>query len=402
MRELPFHQAEPGEERIKESAEQKKTGEGKRNGHVMSATVDKNAIWWKLLVVSLYMAAGPTLILLNKNIMSDHDFKYPITLSGLGMVAASLVSWSAIRFGGAPCKPEVYELISSKKWFTHCLPVGICKAATLTAGTATYMYLNVGFIQMLKAFSPVVVLVTSSFLKVEAPRGGVVLAVVLICSGTAFTCGYDPSAGVVGLSLHAAAAVTEAVNLVLTQYLLQNKSFSVLEAQFALAPPGVLFLALAAMALEWRSMAETGRYAAVAEHPFKFLAAATLGLVINFLTFLVIQVTSSLTLKILGMVRNVALVGVGVLAYQEVVPFKEAVGFSVSLVGLCGYYYFKANGEANERVHASLTACVPWSLKKRDAKAEGAEDLAALASHQTPRSPRHNVSRGGGHCHVVV
>ena len=304
------------------------------------------------------------------------------------MVAASIVSWLLIRLGVFPCRPMVYELIFSKKWLTHCLPVGICKAATLTCGTATTIYLNVEFIQMLKAFSPVVVLATSGFLKVEAPRGGVILAVVAISSGTAFTCGFDPSAGAMVLSLHAGAALTEAIHLVLTQFLLQNMSFSVVEAQFALAPPGVLFLALAAVVLEWGDMIRSGDVWQVVQNPFTFIAAATLGLAINFLTFMVIQETSSLSLKVLGMARNLGLVFIGVTFYHEIVPTQEAMGFACTLCGLVAYYHCKANNEHNERVHSTLVRCCCPKKKRNEDDNDDGEAEFPSPPYLNPPSPK--------------
>lgn len=43
-------------------------------------------------------------------------------------------------------------------WYRRVLPVGFAHASTLALGNAVYLLLNVGFIQMLKAFTPVMIL----------------------------------------------------------------------------------------------------------------------------------------------------------------------------------------------------------------------------------------------------
>ncbi|KAJ9466402.1 putative sugar phosphate/phosphate translocator [Diplonema papillatum] len=313
----------------------------------------QTSLAYKVCLCAAYLSAGPSLIILNKTIMQEQGFAYPITLSALGMVASSIFAWSF-----AEIRPHCREIMHLRPWFRQCVPVGLCKAATLTLGNAAYLHLNLGFIQMLKCFSPVIVLGIGAALQVERPKGGVVVSVLLICVGTAVTTGFDPSASRIGLLLFVGAAVTEAVNLVLTQHLLQDKKFSVMEAQYALAPPGVLFLALAAVFLEWPTLVQERHYLLVFQNPLSFTAAATLGLAINFLTFYVIQVTSSLTLKILGMLRNIGLVFVGVLSYKERVPLSEATGFVVSLLGLVLYNYFKANPAANDMAHVRLKQLV--------------------------------------------
>lgn len=49
----------------------------------------------------------------------------------------------------------------------NVVPVGICQALTLALGNAAYLYLTVSFIQMLKAFTPVVVLAIGIIFKIE-------------------------------------------------------------------------------------------------------------------------------------------------------------------------------------------------------------------------------------------
>lgn len=49
------------------------------------------------------------------------------------------------------------------------MPVGACHAATLAFGNAVYLHLSVAFIQMLKAFTPVIVLVVVVAAGMERP-----------------------------------------------------------------------------------------------------------------------------------------------------------------------------------------------------------------------------------------
>ncbi len=54
----------------------------------------KTVIW-----SMVYMLVGPSLIMLNKYIMQDLDFPYPMFLSGLGVLVSGLVSYLLIKFG---------------------------------------------------------------------------------------------------------------------------------------------------------------------------------------------------------------------------------------------------------------------------------------------------------------
>lgn len=48
------------------------------------------------------------------------------------------------------------KVVDSRFYVTRMLPVGFCMALTLVCGNTVYMYLTVAFIQMLKAFTPVI------------------------------------------------------------------------------------------------------------------------------------------------------------------------------------------------------------------------------------------------------
>jgi hypothetical protein len=53
-------------------------------------------------------------------------------------------------------------------YLQNVVPVGVCQAATLALGNSVYMFLTVSFIQMLKAFTPVMVLAVGVLFQVEA------------------------------------------------------------------------------------------------------------------------------------------------------------------------------------------------------------------------------------------
>ena len=58
-----------------------------------------------------------------------------------------------------------------------------------------------------------------------------------------------------------------------------------------------------------------------------------MGLCVNFLSYAVIQTTSSLTMKVLGSVRNIFTIVIGIMFYGEVVTMQSAMGYSVTLGG---------------------------------------------------------------------
>ena len=82
----------------------------------------------------------------------------------------------------------------------------------------------------------------------------------------------------------------------------------------------------------------------ISEHPGYFAASALLGVIASMLTFLVIKLTNSVTLKVINTARNAAFVLFTVTALGEKASGLQIVGYLVSLAAFCVYLYLKTQG----------------------------------------------------------
>ena len=82
----------------------------------------------KLLVLpsicALYLAAGPCMIILNKTIIKDLKFKYPMAVAGMGLLATSLLSLILIKFSIVKHDPAVKKIVTFKFWLTRIMAIG--------------------------------------------------------------------------------------------------------------------------------------------------------------------------------------------------------------------------------------------------------------------------------------
>ena len=70
---------------------------------------------------------------------------------------------------------------------TSIFPVSLCFAISLVLSNKSYIYLSVSYIQMLKAFTPVAVLIFSFFSGLEKASCMELNIVSIICVGVALT-----------------------------------------------------------------------------------------------------------------------------------------------------------------------------------------------------------------------
>jgi drug/metabolite transporter (DMT)-like permease len=201
------------------------------------------------------MLVGPWLVLINKQLLTEKGFPYPILLSSLGVAASSITAYTLVDvFGVAQVSKASRDAVTGPnlRYWRTAFPVGFLYAASLATGNSAYLYIGVGLIQMLKSAMPVLILTFLYLGGVEkTPTPTVVASVALITVGTVVTCAGSTSASAsssssetssssstgalsnefFGIFLFLVSSCFEAVRMVATQHLLTNAKFSVIEGQ---------------------------------------------------------------------------------------------------------------------------------------------------------------------------
>ncbi|KAI0266062.1 TPT-domain-containing protein [Gloeopeniophorella convolvens] len=125
----------------------------------------------------------------------------------------------------------------SKEMFARSiLPIGLLFSASLILSNTAYLYLSVAYIQMLKAFTPVAILLISWTFRIQEPNRKLALIVVMISSGVALASHGEMRFNLVGFLTQAAAVAFEASRLVMIQILLHGLKMDPLVSLHYYAP----------------------------------------------------------------------------------------------------------------------------------------------------------------------
>jgi len=327
---------------------------------LQSANVESLGL--RLLACGAFLVVGPCLMMLNKHIMQKLHFPYPLSLSSLGLLGSCFISRSLVYSKLVVIQPETREW-AENIGFQTLLPIGVLRAATLATGNAVYLHLGLGFIQMVKAITPAIVLLVSLAAPVKSPSRPAGACVAFIVLGTFFDIKGELNASTLGLLLMFSSCFFEAVSLVLSQVVLQKHKLTVVESMYYISPYGALPLLTMAVVTEWKTMFAAGDHLAMLKHPLEFIMATLLGVGVNFCTTLVLSLSSAVTLKVLNTVRCVAVVIIGTYFYGEVRSLTQIAGYSVSLSGFVGYNFFISSQKHSECIDVAITSamavCMP-------------------------------------------
>lgn len=107
------------------------------------------------------------------------------------------------------------------------------------------------------------------------------------------------------------------------------------------APACCIWLVLGAAVMEWPAIVANGHQSIPREHAGLFLLAACMGFAVNTLAYATIKLASSLTLKVLGCVKNGLVIIAAILLYAEEVTWTQGVGYVVSTAAFLLYVHIK-------------------------------------------------------------
>ena len=118
--------------------------------------------------------------------------------------------------------------------------------------------------------------------------------------------------------------------------------FNVFESLVYLSPVTGTILLFLSLSTEWEGMlAPGGGFDKVLAKPGLYLTATVMSFLVNLFTYLAIMSSSGLTFKVVGCVKNAALVIFGVMFMGEHVTLAQGIGYAVSIGGFLMYTYVK-------------------------------------------------------------
>jgi hypothetical protein len=171
-----------------------------------------------------WIGLSSSVILFNKRILDDLNFRYPVILTTYHLVFATVMTqmlarWTTLLDGRKTVK------MTGQIYLRAIVPIGLFFSLSLICGNVTYLYLSVAFIQMLKATTPVAVLLCSWALGIAQPSLRIFLNVSIIVIGVIIASAGEIQFVLIGVLFQIGGIVFEAVRLTMVQRLLSSAEF---------------------------------------------------------------------------------------------------------------------------------------------------------------------------------
>mmetsp|Transcript_39372 Transcript_39372/g.86565 ORF Transcript_39372/g.86565 Transcript_39372/m.86565 type:complete len:366 (+) Transcript_39372:244-1341(+) len=279
-------------------------------------------------VCILYTLVGPMLIFTNKWLLSKGGFPYPLLITTLSQFSSAAISFVIVRVLGIV---PLQHKLSWQFYIWNIATLGCALAITLCLGNSSYLFLSMAFIEILKGFAPVVTMLVQVLFGYAWPKPSHVAVVAAISAGTAIASLGEMHMDVVGLTVMFGSIYFEAVRLIMTKRLLGDKQLHVVEGLYYIAPASCFCVMLVALVIDAPRLDPELFLHNLPETWHIFLLVCVLGFAVNVSSFLVIQRTNVIMLKLLSISRNALVVVAGIFCFQETVTPSQFLGYFITL-----------------------------------------------------------------------
>ncbi|KAL5385489.1 hypothetical protein PMIN06_009853 [Paraphaeosphaeria minitans] len=230
--------------------------------------------------------------------------------------------------------------MTGRVYLRAIVPIGVFFSLSLICGNKAYLYLSVAFIQMLKATTPVAVLITTWTMGLHPPNMKTLGNVSFIVIGVIIASLGEIKFVMVGFLFQVGGIIFEAIRLSMVERLLSGGEFKMdpLVSLYYYAPACAVMNGIICLFTELPvlTMDDINRVGG-----FTLFVNAAIAFMLNVSVVFLVGKTSSLVLTLSGVLKDILLVFASIMLFRDPVSLLQAFGYSIALGGLV---YYKLGG----------------------------------------------------------
>ena len=304
---------------------------------------------WGGFVAGWY-ASSCAIIFTNKFLLTDRSFKFPFTLAAITNTTVFAISWITTLATGQ--RPDPLP------WRTTVRvvgPIGLLTAMDIGMSNWALVQLSVALHTIVRGTVPAFVLAFSLLLGLDKPSWRIAGSILTVCVGIGFAAYGDVDCDALGLGLALLSCVFSGLRWAMTQVLvkasaegdqhalagaLANRHRSPVASIYYVTPACALCSAAAAWLLERRALMASTEEVLTFIRGELLLYNCAIGLlvfVLLFCEFGLVRLTSSLSLSVLGVAKELMTILVAAYTRGDQITPTNLAGFLMCAAGILAY-----------------------------------------------------------------
>lgn len=287
-------------------------------------------------LITFWYTSNIGVILLNKYLLSNYGFKYPIFLTMCHMTACSLLSYIAIVW----FKVVPMQTIRSRVQFAKIAALSAIFCASVVGGNVSLRYLPVSFNQAVGATTPFFTAIFAYLMTFKREAWLTYVTLIPVVTGVIIASGGEPMFNLFGFIMCVGATAARALKTVLQGILLssEGEKLNSMNLLLYMAPIAVVCLIPATLIMEENVVGITVALAREDRSIIWYLLFnSALAYFVNLTNFLVTNHTSALTLQVLGNAKGAVAVVISILIFRNPVSVTGMLGYCLTVIGVVLY-----------------------------------------------------------------
>ncbi|KMZ75621.1 putative sugar phosphate/phosphate translocator [Zostera marina] len=303
---------------------------------IAASTASSNGRFFTVWLVMSWYSSNIGVLLLNKYLLSNYGFKYPIFLTMCHMTACSVFSYVAV----AVMKITPMQTVSSRIQFYKIATLSFVFCGSVVSGNVSLRYLPVSFNQAIGATTPFFTAMFSYIMTVRRESWITYVTLIPVVTGVFIASGGEPSFHLFGFIMCISATAARALKSVVQGILLSSdgEKLDSMNLLLYMSPIAVVILLPTTIIMERNviglMMELTNKDIKLI---FYLLFNSSLAYFVNLTNFLVTKHTSALTLQVLGNAKGAVAVVVSILLFRNPVSLVGMLGYSLTVIGVILY-----------------------------------------------------------------
>eukprot|EP00249_Psilotum_nudum_P009421 c21925_g2_i1 orf=768-1796(-) len=287
-------------------------------------------------LIGAWYTSNIGVLLLNKYLLSNYGFRFPIFLTVCHMTACSIFSYVAVAW----MKVVSLQPIRSRSQFLKISALSLIFSASVVCGNISLRFLPVSFNQAVGATTPFFTALFAYLVTFKREAWITYATLVPVVTGVIIASGGEPSFHLYGFIMCIAATAGRALKSVLQGILLssEGEKLNSMNLLLYMAPIAVLVLLPATLVMEPKVVAIT---IALARQDmsiiYMLILNSSMAYFVNLTNFLVTKHTSALTLQVLGNAKGAVAVVVSILLFRNPISVIGMTGYGLTVFGVILY-----------------------------------------------------------------
>lgn len=301
-----------------------------------------------LFFILVWYTFSLLLTVYNKSLLGEDlgRFPAPLLMNTFHFTMQAVLSRAITWFWSNRFQPTV--TMSWRDYFLRVVPTGLGTAMDVNLSNESLVFVSVTFATMCKSAAPIFLLLFAFAFRLESPSIKLSGIILVISVGILLTVAKETEFEVWGFILVMLAAVMSGFRWCMTQILLQKDAYGLknpITLMSYVAPVMAVATALCSLALDpWHEF-KTSNYFNSSWHITRscllMLFGGTLAFFMVLTEYILVSVTSAVTVTIAGVVKEAVTIVVAVFYFHDEFTWLKGAGLSTIIVGVSLFNWYK-------------------------------------------------------------